>query len=379
MKTGSSSHSGTLLRRVITAAACLVLFAGTGTAAKQAVESSSPDTKAVPVEVLALTPRDLPVVIESVGRLYADRKVVVSAEVPGTIADYRADRGDKVEAGDLLVQINPVDYRLALEEGESNLAAAEVHLSAAEKTFERFRRLLPQKVISQDNFDKVEAEFKAARAQRDQAATGVKIARERLEKTRITAPFGGLVAERNVEIGGMVGAGTPLMTLLDLNRVRVKIYLPEKDFVHVDRDDPVRVTVVAFPDRTFEGSVGRIDIEADPMTNTFGVEILIENRDLLLKAGLTARTELTTQVYRDVLLIPQSALLFREEGPEVFTVDGNGTAEERKVILGQTQGDLVRVLEGLRPSDRLIVKGQNYLRKGDRVTVVAEQRQSEVQ
>jgi len=376
MKKGSSRVRRSLIQGLAVVTVLLLLFAGAAHTAKKGNEGSPADKKAIPVEVLTLSPQDLPVVIESVGRLYADRKVVISAEVPGIIKKYMADRGDEVASGALLVQIQPIDYRLALEEAESNLAAADVHLSVAEKAFARFRKLLPQQVISQDNFDKVEAEFKAARAQRDQAATGVKIARERLEKTRITAPFDGLVAERTVEIGQMVNTGTPLITLLDLNRVRVKIYLAEKDFVHVDRRDPVEVSVVAFPDRSFGGSVGRIDIESDPMTNTFGVEILIDNRNHLLKAGLTARTRMTTQIHRDTLLIPQSALLFREKGPEVFAVDGNGIADERSVILGQTHGDRIRVLDGLSPGDRLVIKGQNYLRRGDRVQITTEQHQS---
>jgi len=325
--------------------------------------------KAVPVEIIAIKTRDVPVVVEAVGRLYPDREVTLSAQIPGEIHRYEADVGDTVREKQLLVTIKPVDYELALDEARSNLLAAEARLSAARKAYNRFKKLLPRNVISQNTFDTVESEYKTARAQQAQATAGVNIAEERLNKTRITAPFSSMVASRYVEVGQMIGANKPMMTLLDLRRVRVKVFLSEKDFVVLDRDDPAEIKIEAYPDRVFKGQIDRIDIKADPLTNTFGVEILVDNTNVLLKAGLSARVFLTTNMLKDIIMIPQSAVLFRNEGTEVFVAEPDETARICNVTLGQTKENLVQVISGLSEGDRLIVKGHNYVKDGSKIIV----------
>lgn len=332
-------------------------------------EKFTKEDKAVPVHVMEVRNQDLPIVVESVGRLYPDRSVTLSAQIPGEIITYSADVGDMVNKGQRLVMIKPVDYELALEEAQSNFVAAESRLYAAAKAYNRFKKLLPRKVISQDNFDKVESEYKTALAQKSQAEVGVKIAVERLKKTRITAPFSSQVAKRFVEVGQMIGTNDPVMTLLDLNRVRVKVFLTEKEFVHLDADDNVRITVEAYPDQTYDGMIDRIDINADPRTNTFGTEIIIDNKNLILKAGLSARVYITTKVIPHTILIPQSAVLFREKRTEVYVIDENDTASIRVVRLGKAHGTRIQVLEGLRAADRLVVRGQNYVKPGSKTII----------
>ncbi|MBW2053248.1 MAG: efflux RND transporter periplasmic adaptor subunit [Deltaproteobacteria bacterium] len=325
--------------------------------------------KPVPVQVTQVKKQVLPVVVEAVGRLHPNRQVTVTAQLPGMIAGYKAEQGDLVKAGQLLITIDPVDYELAYEEAKANLLAVQAGLYAASNAFERAKKLLPRKVISTDNFEKAEAEFKSAQAQEVRAKVGVKIARERLKKTRLTAPFSGLVAARYIEAGQLISVGMPLMSIMDLSRVRVMVYLTEKDYVHLDAEDPVKVRVEAYPTLTFNGKVDRISISADAATNTFGAEILIENLDLVLKAGLSARVFLTTRVLNGVILIPQSAVLYREKGPEVYVLDSNLQAQKRNVKLGLTRGDRVQVIEGLTSGEKLVVKGQNYLKPGVKASV----------
>jgi membrane fusion protein (multidrug efflux system) len=336
---------------------------------KDKIQATPPVTASVPIETMIVQAQDLPVVIETVGRIRPDREVLVSAEISGIIESYGADVGDRVTEGQLLVQIDPTDYRLALREAETNLSAGLIQLSAARKAYERFQTLLPKKVISQDTFDKVEAEFEAAQARKEQAEVGVAIARERLAKAGIGAPFSGMVAERHIEKGQWIAAGMPVMNILDLARVRAKVFLTEKDFVHIDREDPVEIVAEAYPGRSLTGFIDRIDIEADTMTNTFGIEILVDNPATILKAGMSVRTSITAFVLHDIILIPQSVVIFRDRGTEVFIVGDDGKAEARAVKLGQRSGNLIQVAEGLVVGDRLIVKGQNYVKPGTIVTV----------
>lgn len=337
--------------------------------------SSSEDSKVVetkprPVRIEEIVSRDLPVLVRSVGRLVPDRDVVVSAQVAGIVMQLNADVGAKVVDGEALVKLDPTDYRLALNETSANLLSAQARLSAAENSYERARRLLPEKAISIELFDAAEAEYRASRAQVSQLATAVDMARRRLEKAIITAPFDGYVTRRFVELGQNVAVGDPVMGIADMQAMRVRIYINEHDYVHLDKDDPVTVTVEAFPDTPFPGRVDKIGIQADRATNTFEVEILLENPQFIFKAGLTARVSIQTEVIPDAIMIPQDSVLFRENGKEVFVIEQGGKAAVRDIKLGRVEGSTIRILQGLMPGDKLVVTGGQYLKPGDLVTVI---------
>lgn len=349
------------------------IFLLPGCSQPESSEKEAPIPKSTPVEVRSVTPRDLPLTVESVGRLAANREVTLAAEVGGVVKRYLADFGDRVAAGQLLMEIDPQDYQLALAEARANLASARARLEITEKTLNRSRALLPQKAISSESFDKCEAEFKSSSASLAQAGVFVAVAEERLKKTRVTAPFDGLIAERRVELGQTLQMGTPIMTLVDLKTVRVRIHIAEGDYVCVDPHDPVEVTVEAFSGRTFKGRIDRIGVKADERTNTFDVEILVDNPDLLLKAGLTARVRITTEILPGTILIPQSTVLYREDRREVFVVGPGDRAELRTIALGCAYGSDIEILNGLTPGDRLIVAGGQYLKPGDNVIIQSPQ------
>jgi RND family efflux transporter MFP subunit len=312
--------------------------------------------------------RDLPLVVEAVGRMTADHEVVVSAEVSGVAAGYEADVGDAVTENQVLVRLDEKDYRLALAEAKAALAQAAAVSEAASKTYGRMRTLVSTKTVTQDQFDQAEAEYRSAAAALARAKAVVDITEEKLKKTTITAPFAGRVASRSIERGQIVAPGSPLFQLVDLTKVRIKVHLSEKDFVHLDPDDPVIVSLDIFPGKSFPGRLGRIGVAADPRTNTFEAEMVVDNPDFLLKAGMTARVRLTTRILTGAVLIPQATVLYRENWAEVFVVDPQShKARGRTVRLGLGQGDQIQVLEGLTPGDRLVVTGSSYLKEGDPV------------
>jgi RND family efflux transporter MFP subunit len=350
---------------VIIGLSLLVLFTGCGPADENPVVEAKP--RAVRVETIAS--RDLPIVVTSVGRLAPNRSVVLSAQVSGILKQYDADVGCRVESGSPLAVLDATDYALALREAEANLDAARVRQSAAENTFGRASRLLPEKAITPELFDKAEAEYKSAKAQVAQLTNMVALARRRLEKTSVSAPFKGYVTQRFVELGQNIAVGDPVMQVADMETMRVKIYINELDYVHLDKEDPVTIAVEAFPRSPIPGRVDKIGIKADARTNTFEIEILVDNPDFRLKAGLTARVAIQTEVIPSAVMIPQNSIIFRESSKEVFVVDENESAVPREVTLGRVDGSEVRILQGLNPGDKLVVAGGQYLKPGDKVMV----------
>ena len=348
---------------------CLLLFPIGLCACSKPSEDPVITPKNIAVRVETITTRDLPIVANSVGRLTANREVVLSTEVTGIVIGYDVDVGAKVTKGAPIVKLDPADYRLALEEAQANLRAAKVMMTARKNSFDRAKGLLPGSSITPDLFDQSEAEYKSSSAQVAQMQSMVALARRRLEKTTITAPFTGYVTRKFVEIGQSVAVGNPVMEIADMNTMRVKININELAYVHLDKEDPVEVTVEAFSQTPLVGQVDRIGIRADSRTNTFEVEILVDNPDIHLKAGLTARVAIQTKVIRDAVMIPQSTVLYRGNRQEVFVIESDNLAAARKIKMGPANGSDVTILEGLLPGDRLVVEGGQYLKPGDQVVI----------
>lgn len=350
----------------------VMLFSVLCSCKEQSGERETEKENPTPVQVVEVKAVDLPYVVETVGRLTPDREVVLAAEVPGVIKSYDAEMGDVVEAGRLLVEIDPRDYELALDEAEANHVSALARYNASLKAYERARSLYPRKVISQERLDSAEAEFRIARAAMGRTSAMVDTAGERLKKTRVVAPFAGHIAARMVEVGQTVAPGTPLISLVNLEKIRVKVYLAESDYVHLDKNDRFSVMLDVLPGKVFEGRPDRIGVKADPRTNTFEVELLIDNKDFLLKAGLSARVKLTTRVISSAVLIPESAVLYREDRKEVYLADDKGKAVLRPVELGVTAGSDIQVVQGLKPGDRLVIVGGQYLSPGKPLKIISE-------
>ena len=325
-----------------------------------------------PVTVDVVQSQVLPIAVSAVGRLIPNREVVLSAEVSGIVQAYEVDMGDPAAAGQMLVRLDPRDYDLALREARATLLSARARLAAAQNAFKRAQELLPDKVITQEVYEKVEAEYIAAQGAVAQAEAMVDIRRRNLEKTVIEAPFDGLVIRRMVELGQNINIGDPVMAMADMQVMRVKIYLNEQDYVHLDVDDTVAVRVQAFPDRHFPGRVDRIGVKADAQTNTFEVDVRVANPDLELKAGLTATVRIVLDEIPQAVMVPQDCILFRENRKEVFVVTAGGKAAAREVTLGRVEGSAVRILKGVQPGDRLVTSGAQYLKEGDPVTIVGE-------
>jgi len=343
----------------------LVVLTGCNPQEKEKVVQPKPRS----VSIAEVESHNLPIVVNSVGRLVPNREVVLSSQVSGIVQAYSVDTGDAVTANKMVVVLDPTDYQLGLSEARANLLSASARYAAAKNSFQRAEQLLPEKVITTEVYDKIEAEYKATQAAVSQAEAAVDINQRRLDKTVIKAPFDGIVTSRLVEVGQNINIGEPVMAIADMQSMRVKIHVNEQDYVYLDKDDAVTVLVEAYPTASFSGLVDRVGVKADQNTNTFEVEILVANPNLVFKAGLTATVNITIDEIEDAIMIPQSCVLFRKNRKEVFVVTDGDKAFVRKVKLGRADGSSVRIVKGLTPGDKIVTTGSQYLKDGDRVVM----------
>jgi RND family efflux transporter MFP subunit len=198
-----------------------------------------------------------------------------------------------------------------------------------------------------------------------------------LDDTRMVAPFSGYISQRNLEVGAAVSnqaaatsnASIGILTLQEINPVKVQLEVPERDVARVGVGNVVRLTTDAYPGRQFSGKVARVVHALDPRTRTMGLEVDIPNPDVLLKPGMYARVDLLIETRKDALLVPLEALT-GTEGRATVLVVREGKVAATPVELGPTDGPVVQVLKGVGPDTEIILQGKDLVREGMAVRAV---------
>lgn len=318
--------------------------------------------RVVNVETRTVTARPFTETIRLTGTVAANRDVVLSAEESGRVLEILAEKGTRVEAGDPIVRLDDRVLRAQLRE-----ARAQAEL--ARETWERNRQLYQEEqAISQLAYLQTKYRSEEAEARRDALE-------RRVERTRIRAPFGGVVESREVEVGSLVSPGTPVARLVELDTLKIQAGVPERYAPDVEVGDPATVTFDVFPGERFEGELTFTGAVVDARSRTFPVEFVLANPGRRVKPEMVANLSLVRRELDEAVVVPQEALVRVEEGFVAFVVvegEDGPTARRRAVELGPTQRDVAVITSGLEPGDRLVVVGQQQVADGDRVSVVAE-------
>lgn len=270
-----------------------------------------------------------------VGSLEATTTADLYARTSGPIVEMRVDSGDPVRAGQLLARLEPDDAQKQVEQAQAALRIAEATLSqrqanleVAEATARRTETLYHQDLVSQQDYDAVQAELVGARAQLElaraqiaQAQANLSGARLELEKTRLVAPFDGWVGTRYLDLGDFAATNRPVFSIVDLSVIETTIPVTESDAAHIEVGQPARVRTATFPGREFEGRIARMASIFDPQTNTTEAEIEIDNEGALLKPGMLADVSVTYRTEPTALLVPASAVVEGETESHVFVAE----------------------------------------------------------
>jgi membrane fusion protein (multidrug efflux system) len=348
-------------------------------------KSDTKKTRLITVGTMSALRQDLDIRLTYTADISPNQVVNIFSRVDGYIAKLHVDKGDFVKANQLLVEIDHTDYQHAVNQAKANLSAAKAKVSQqdavvrnAKITFDRMQALIKDQFVSQQDLDNAEVNFDAAKAaheslqaQVDQMKVALAQAETNLAYSYIRAPFSGYIAERNLDTGAYVSSATAststmsrgIMSLHDINTVRVLIEVVERDIPLVKIGQKAELRAEAYPDHLFEGTVTRIVQALNRATRTMTVEIDLPNRDRRLKGGMFARVDVMVGTHRQALQIPIDAVSRLEDTQYVYVVR-EGKARRVDVEIGALSGNRVEITKGLTGDERVIVAGKDLVHDG---------------
>jgi membrane fusion protein (multidrug efflux system) len=292
--------------------------------------------------------------ISALGTARANEAVEITSKVSNTVTAVRFTDGQRVREGQVLVELDSAQAR-------ADLAAAEAASAESASQVKRSRELISTRVISESQFEQLEATMKANQAR-------VAAARSHVNDTVIRAPFAGRVGLRRVSVGSLVSPGTTITTLDDITVIKVDFSVPENVLAGLREGLKVTAIAAAFPTREFSGTVTGVDSRVDQVSRSVTVRANIPNPDLALKPGMFLNVTLARDEH-DALLVPEAALVPEQSRQFLFVVE-DGRAIRREVRIGRRQPGRVEVVAGLKAGEEVIVEGTQKVREGGAVRVV---------
>jgi len=356
--------------------ACVAVFSSScGRQAQSQGQSQVPE-----VSTITVATESVELVTELPGRVSAFRIAEVRPQVSGLILKRYFVEGSDVKAGQLLYQIDPAPFEAALNNAKAALGKAEAQILSIKPKVERFRELLAEKAVSQQDYDDVSAALKQAMADVEYWKASVQSAQINLGYTRITAPISGRIGKSNVTEGAVVTAyqQMPLTTIQQLDPVYVDVTQSTTELQQLKRkieegrlkyggQKNTKVKIL-FEDGTIcprPGDLQFRDVTVDPTTSSVTVRIIVSNPDHTLLPGMYVRSQVQEGINEHAILVPQEAVQRdRKSNPFVLVVNQEQKVEVRPVVLDRAIGDKWLVASGLSPGDRVIVEGIVKVRPG---------------
>ena len=301
--------------------------------------------------------------LEAVGSIAAVNGVTVSTDLAGIVREIAFESGNKVHAGDLIV-------RLDTTQEEAQLHQAEAQRDWATVTLKRDKDLVEKHAISQSDYDNAEASYRQSQASVDQFKA--LIARKTLR-----AAFDGVAGIRQVNLGQYLKEGDPVVTLQSFNPIYANFMLPQQDLSKLVVGQPVTLRVDAYGDRSFNGVVTAINSLVDQATRNVQVQATLANPDALLRPGMFAKVSVLMSDMKDVIAIPATAIHYAPYGDSIFVVsemkDQTGknfkAVKEQFVKVGQSRGDMISIVSGLKPGEEVVTSGVFRLKSGAHIVV----------
>lgn len=305
--------------------------------------------------------------IELPGSVEARTVSLVASEVEGLVVALAAREGQTVRKGQVLAELRREHLELQLEAAKAQLREADARLRQAELNKERAQELFDSEVLSRGQLDDSLSEYEAWRGRVDSLAAEIQRIELDLDRSRIKAPFAGVVVAERTEIGEWVGQGDPILELISLYDLEISVEIPERYFRNINPGAVATVSFEALPGFEVEGLVSTVIPRASPQARTFPIKIRVKNEEGRMGVGMLAKVSFPAGESYRATVVPKDAVITRGDRRFVYTLETDDTVQMVSVETGAGIGVWVEVQGSLEPGAKVVTRGNERLRPGQKV------------
>jgi len=314
------------------------------------------EEKKIPVKVNAVVSTMFTAKLKTVGTTIAKHDYTLSAKMNGEITYLKADIGTVVKKGDVLAKIDP-------EMAQANYNQAAANYNLAQKTYSRQKKLAAKKLVSTQQLDSSETQYRVAKAT-------LSLAKINLKNSKVISPIDGVIAEEYTKLHTFTAAGTPVTRIVNTSKIQLQVGVSERNIVKIKNGNKAYIKISSYPAEVFPGIVINVGLQAESKTKTFPIKVEFDNADAKIKGGMIADISILLNTYEDAIVIPFHLLQQTSKGYYCYIVE-NGKAIRRDLVVGNVQDDVARIISGLNVGDQLITEGHKYV--NDQMSVIIKQ------
>jgi RND family efflux transporter MFP subunit len=333
--------------------------------------------KAAPVATIMAQEQDIQRTLNLTGSVTAAQAARLSVATSGLVTTIHVDAGSKVEAGDLLLELDPELAQLQLDSAKAQVEQAGTALKDARRRLEEAQRLIPQRSIAESVVRDIEAEVASDEADLHRAQADAGYREGILLRHRLRAPFAGVVSAKLTETGEWINPGQAVFDLVAIDNVRLDFPVSEDYLADIHPDAPVVFSLNSNPGQSYPGRVATVVPVTDPNARTFLLRVLAKNPGQHMLPGMSVRAVMKLATGRRGLVVPRDAIIRLSDGRVVVWVIDTSTdgpiAREQPVTTGLAFDSLVEIRAGLEAGTLVVTKGNEVLQSGQRVSLPGPQ------
>lgn len=310
----------------------------------------------IPVEVSNVSRGDISAYYSSTATLDAEQEALIVSKVRGIIQEIYVEEGDQVKEGQVIAQIEDEQYRI-------EAARAKATLDRLKSEFNRNKELYEKNLIAAEAYQNSQYEYESQKAAYDLAILN-------LQNTAIKSPISGMISERFVKKGNMIGTDQQVYRVSDFSPLQAILHIPEHEMSKIRKNQQAILRVDAIPDKSYKGHVERISPVVDASTGTFKVTIYIDETNEILRPGMFGRVKIIYDTRQNTQMIPKSAIMSEDLLQSVYVIR-DSLAFRQSIKTGYTNGVNIEVIEGLQDNELVVTIGQGSLQDSSKVNIIS--------
>ena len=310
----------------------------------------------IPVEVSNVSRGNISAYYANTATLEAEQEATIVSKVRGIVREIYVEEGEEVKAGQVIAKIEDDQYRI-------EAARAKATLDRLKNDFDRNKELYEKNLIAAEAYQNSQYEYESQKA-------AYELAQLNLEHTSIKSPIGGVISERFVKVGNMIGTDQQVYRVTDFNPLQAILHVPEHEMAKIRKDQRAELRVDALPNQTFAGHVERISPVVDASTGTFKVTVYVDETKGMLRPGMFGRVKIVYDTRENTRMIPKSAVMSEDLAQSVYVIR-DSLAFKKAIKTGYTNGVNVEVIEGLEDGEMVVTIGQGSLQDSTKVNVIS--------